>query len=390
MARLFTSGFELNSIVDGVEFTTNNATVQIVTTSPRSGAYHGRVSGSSNGFWRQNVRTSNSTLGTTGYIGVAVCIHSPVNASAQLVRWSTTANGMQSNITLKTDNTLVLLKANGTQVGSASAALNLDQWYYVELKMASNATIGSTTLEGRLDGAVFATGANSNTSVFARALIGLITGTQTSADVYFDDFKVNDDSGSEQNGYPGSGKVLLAVPNGNGETVQWTIGGSSAAATNWQGVTDANDGSSYNSTATLSREDLYAVGSLGLHSYDTINLVQVGARFANISSADATAAFKVEIEKASGGTKAQSAAVIPNSTTWRTNSPSTASDVYALTAYADPDGSPWSSTTLDSMRIGQVLSAANSSAIAVSAVWAYVDYSPGVAPATSSGFLMFM
>jgi hypothetical protein len=42
------------------------------------------------------------------------------------------------------------------------------------------------------------------------------------------------------------------------------------------------------------------------------------------------------------------------------------------------------------MRIGQVLSAANSSAIAVSAVWAYVDYSPGVAPATSSGFLMFM
>jgi hypothetical protein len=390
MARLFTSGFELNSITDGVEFTTNTATVQIVTTNPRSGTYHGRVSGSSNGFWRQNVRTSNSSLGTTGYIGVGICVHSAVNASTQLVRWSTTTNGMQSNITLKSDNTLVLLKANGTQVGSASAALNIDQWYYVELKMTSNATIGSTTLEGRLDGAVFATGANSNTSVFARALIGLITGTQTSADVYFDDWKVNDDSGSDQNGYPGSGKVLLAVPGGNGETVQWSIGGSSAAATNWQGVADANDGTSYNSTSTLGREDLYAVGSLGLHSYDTINLVQVGARFANISSADATASFKVEIEKASGGTKAQSAAIIPNSTAWRTNNPSTAGDAYALTAYADPDGGPWTSATLDSMRIGQTLSAANTAAIGVTAVWAYVDYTPGAAPANNPGFLMFM
>lgn len=383
MSRVFTSGFELNSITDGMEFTTNNATVQIVTTNPRSGTYHGRVSGASNGFWRQNAWTSDQQ--NTGYIGVAICIHAAVNATTQLVRWSTVANALSCNISLTSSNTLVLLKANGTQVGSASAALSLDTWYYIELKSTYNISAAATTIEGRLNGSIFATGANSSTSVYARALIGIITGTQTTADVYFDDWKINDNQGGSETSYPGDGKVILLSPNAAGDNNAWLdTGGGAGSSNNYQLVdekppTDATD---FVNSVTLNAEDFYNVAASGLSAGDTISLVQVGFRFNN-NTADAVTAFRAEIKKASAGTILQSASIIPNSITWRTNS-TAAPDVYALTAYTDPDAAAWTSTTLDSMQIGVKLTAAGTNRVQVSAMWAYVDYIPGAAPSPST------
>ncbi len=380
MARLFTSGFELNSVTDGVEFTTNNATVAIVTTNPRTGTYHGRVSGASNGFWRQNVFTSNQA--TVGYIGVAVCIHAAVNATTQLVRFSNVSNALQCNISMTSSRTLVLLKADGSQIGSASAALTVDTWYYIELK---NDASGAGSLDARIDGVSFASGANSSAGTWGRALIGVITGTQTTADIYFDDFKVNDSSGSAQNSWPGLGKVAIVRPNGAGETTQWTP----SAGANYTTVDEVtpNDATDSNSAVLTAKEDLYTVNSLGLNSYDTINVVQVGARFNNATTADATTAFKLEIEKASGGTKLQSASIIPNSTTWRTNT-TAAPDTYVLTAYTDPDAAAWTSTTLDSMRIGVLTGAIGVFGINVSTMWAYVDYLVGTPPSFNTQAMM--
>jgi len=383
MARLFTSGFELNSTTDGVEFSTNSAPVSIVTTNPRSGTYHGRVTAGA-GFWRQIVFTSNQT--TVGYIGVSVLIHASLNANSQLVRWSTTGNVSVGNITLKTDDTLVLLKSDGTQIGSASSALTHDHWYYVELK--NDASTSPGTLEARIDGVAFASGANSNQGSWARALIGNVTGTQTTNDIYFDDWKVNDSSGSSQTSYPSNGKVIILRPDSSGDANAWlqTAGGA-GSSTNYQLVDELppNDATDFVNSGTLNNEDLYNMSASGTSSADTINVVQVGSRFSN-NTADATTAFKTEVIKTSGGTVSQGSAIIPNLTTWKSFQ-TAATDTYVHTLYADPDGSAWTGGTggtLDSMQAGLKITTANVNRIQVTALWVYVDYTPGT-PATSKG-----
>lgn len=382
MARRWQSGFELNSITDGVEFDTNSATVQIVTTNPRSGTYHGRVSGSSNGFWRVAAFSSNQS--TIGYTGVAVCIHSAVNASTQLVRFSNTSNANVSNVTLTSSNTLVLLKANGVQIGSPSAALSLDTWYYIELKHDGSAT---ATLEARLDGSVFATGTNSATSPWARSLVGVITGTQTTADIYFDDWKINDSSGTSQNSYPGLGFIVYVRPAGTGDSNGFLVanGGTAGAVNNYTRVQEVtpDDGTTYNASGVLNASDLFTVGSSGIPSGSTINVVAVSARAANLVAADNNASYEVQVEATSGGTLAKSSVFItPDSTTYVTNSLNVAPS--SLVLYNDPTGSAWTTTTIGTMQIGYFRDNVNLQSIAVTSIWASIDYTLPVAAPSSA------
>lgn len=389
MALLSIATGGLNSTTDGVEFSTNQTPVSISTTTVRPGSDpHSIRINAGNGFVRQVVFTANQTT-NSGFIGAAVYIASAVNAASQLLRWSGTANGLISNITLNTNNTLVLLKADGTQVGSASAALSTNTWYYVELKTTPSGAVGTTVIEARLNGSVFATGANSTTAGWARALIGTITGTQTTSDIFFTDIKVTDSTGASFNGYPGIGNVLLVRPTGAGESTQWTISGSSPAATNWQSVSEVppDDAVTLVNEATLNNVDLYTVGTTGLSASATINAVAVGGRFNN-NTADATTAFKFEIEKASGGTKSQSASIVPNSVTWSTNQTQTVATItYPLVAYADPDGNAWRATqTLETMRIGMIAGTVGTNKAQVTNIWAYIDYTPGTT--ANSGFFL--
>ena len=59
---------------------------------------------------------------------------------------------------------------------------------------------------------------------------------------------------------------------------------------------------------------------------------------------------------------------------------------YLHTLYNDPDNNPWTPATIASMQIGYLMHVINTRAIAVSTVWALVDYS---LPSNSSGFLAF-
>jgi len=383
-ARLWMSGFELNSATDGVEFTSNSAPVAISTTNVRSGTYAGRITAGA-GFWRQVVATSNQT--TVGYISVCVYVVAAPNATTQFVRWSTTGNVSQGNISMLTNRTLVLLKTDGTQIGSASAAVALNTWTCVEL--ANDASTSPGTLTGRIqqDGAgswtTFATGNNSNQGAWARALIGNVTGAQTTNDMYFDDWKVNDSSGSNQTSFPDNGKIIALRPSAAGDSNGFLtqVGGTAGAANNFTRVNEVtpDDATSYNGSAVLSAEDLFNMDNSGLQTYDTINVVAMGVRMADLVSADATAAFKIELEKTGSGTKSQSGTLIPNSTTWLTNA-ATDPKNYPLVTYTDPDGAAWTSTTLDSMQTGYIQTATNVQTIAVSTAWTYVDYTPGTAP----------
>ena len=89
------------------------------------------------------------------------------------------------------------------------------------------------------------------------------------------------------------------------------------------------------------------------------------------SVADATTTLKLEIEKAAAGTIAQGTGITPNTTTWATKN--------FFVTYKDPNSNAWTKTTLDTMQIGYKLTTGGTNRIDVSNVFAYVDYTPGVA-----------
>lgn len=373
MARIWSSGFELNSTTANVEFdSTSNITIS--SSIVRSGTYAGRATATAaQATLRQILFTT--TQSTIGYIRVYFRIESSGTAAVRSLFFEDTANAIQAGIRLNTDDTLTLIKANGGTLGSNSSALKHNYWYLLELK---NDATGAGAIEARLEGTVFASGANSSQGKWARVSMGGFANNST-FDLYFDDIAVNDSTGSFQNTYPGHGKIIHLKPSAagdaNGFLVQ--IGGTAGSANNFTRVNEVtpDDATSYNGSAVLSAEDLFNADDSGISSLDIVNVVSVGGRFADLVGADATAAFKLEIEKTAVGTKSQSATIIPNSTTWRTNASATPW-LYPITLYQDPDGTAWNQTTLDSMQIGYTQTATNVQTIAVSKVWTLVDYTP--------------
>lgn len=108
-------------------------------------------------------------------------------------------------------------------------------------------------------------------------------------------------------------------------------------------------------------------------------MVQVGWRYRR-SATGTGPSVKLEIMKTSGGTKSQSAGIIPNSTTWKTNQNATPW-TYPLTLYFDPDGAAWTQSTLDTLQAGILNTQTTTPRCDVSDVWALVEYVPAASPA---------
>lgn len=375
MARLYTCGFELQTITAGVEFDSTSGVPVISTTTVRSGAASFRAQG-----------TSISKFATHQYIAAGtatdrffrfylrIATSSSINSAAiALFRDATNGNG--ASIRLNTNNTLQLWDEQAAaQRGSDSAALSTNTWYRVELQY--NRAAG--TSNAYIDGVQFATGnqtANLSMDTIRWGMIDTAT-----CDLFYDDIAVNDSSGSNQTGLPGAGNVIRLTPDSAGDANAWLKTAGGAGDTNNFNLVDEttpNDATDFVQNGILNSEDLYNCTASGIGSSDTVNVVHIGGRFNN-SIADATAAFKFEVMKTTGGTKSQSAAIIPNSTTWKTNAIAVPITT-PITLYADPDGAAWTQTTLDSMQIGVTDTAVNVFKLQVSTIWAYVDYTPFVA-----------
>lgn len=385
MARIYQDGFDLNSTTANLNTWDTWAGSTIGTTNARTGTYGMRVSSLSSGTAQGALKkwlasAANGPFFFRAYIKI-VTPPSATNTVMYFSAASTLGTNPRCSIALKSDGTLILQNPTPAQIGSASAAINDGNWHMLELKTDTNAASGSRTIEGRLDGSVFATSsAQSQSSSFSICVGGnLASEAQTTGEWWFDDIAVNDNSGSFQTSYPGSGKVLTLRPSAagdvNGFLVQ--VGGTIGSANNFTRVNEVtpNDATSYNASAVLNAEDLFNVDDSGIGASDTVNTVLVGFRLADITASDATTAIKAEIIKTSGGTKSQSADVIPNTTSWNTNGPSSPRN-YPLITYQDPDGSNWTQTTLDSMQVGYIIDAVAVRAIGITNIWASVDYTP--------------
>lgn len=81
-----------------------------------------------------------------------------------------------------------------------------------------------------------------------------------SNDWRIDDTYLNDNTGSINNSFLGNVRAKYMALVGDASPIQWTIGGSSPAATNWQSASNPNmNDTSYVYTSTIGHQDLYSI-----------------------------------------------------------------------------------------------------------------------------------
>lgn len=369
-ARIWQGGAELNSVTNGVEVSTNDTATTISTTQVRSGSYAWRYNTSANagGFTKQ---LTSSDQVTVGYARAYLYIATRPNIQVRMMQFNNGANATMAQVYMYTDGTLSLRNSSNTSVGTTTQALATGKWYRLELM--DDATTNPGRIALRIDGVTVLASANNVQGGWQRLRVGPNLPNNT-GDMYMDDVAVNDSTGTDQNSWPGDGKLILLSPNAAGDSNQWSDTSNNAGTTNNYTLVDEippNDVTDFVQTGTLNNTDWYGIASMPV--VNKINVVSVHGRLRN-NTADATTAVKWQLQKASGGTVSTGSAIIPNSTTWFTDGTSATIWSNKLTLYNDPDGLPWTWQQLRSAQIGPKLTAANVNRIQVSAMWVYVDY----------------
>jgi hypothetical protein len=214
MSRLFTCGWETGA---AVESPGNSQTV--VTSPARSGGYSARY----------NTASALSTL-FNGVLGrnyyVRAWIRFPANPSAsQPIIFS--SNGTTQGVTVRanTNGTLSLLR--GTTVLGTTAALAVDTWHLVQLRLKH---VSGVTDDAELfvNGVSIGSGAGTAAvdTVPSITIGRFATGTYT---IYFDDVAINDDQGADENSWPSdNGAVIFLKPVADEQVgVGWQAGAGS-------------------------------------------------------------------------------------------------------------------------------------------------------------------
>src|SRR3990167_6434137 len=136
MARLWSSGFELNSLTDGVEVDNWFGTVSISSTTVRSGTYALRVNPTAS--FGEFIYQFGGTL-TICFLRFYIRIATAPSTQADLVLLSGDAGSGIFKIQLNTDRTLRIYDQwNGSQVGSDSSVLSRSEEHTSELQSQSN------------------------------------------------------------------------------------------------------------------------------------------------------------------------------------------------------------------------------------------------------------
>jgi len=390
MARLRSSGGELNATTADVEFTNVNnsggASLPTIVSSPvRSGTYSIRCNNSGTSGSSYITLQLGSSTGINKYFFLRSYVYiADLPAATQNMITISDGGGVRELIKLTSAGVLQLFDDGGAQVGSNSSALSLNTWYRVEVKCDMTTSSGNVIAEALLDGASFASGTYGASAGVNRIEIGGQLNT-TSYDYYFDDLAINNSTGSFQNSYPGEGKIIHLKPNAAGDNSAWT---NDYLSVDEVTPDDATTLVSSNTLDQIDDHDIESPTSLG--ASDTINVVQVGVRFNGVG-ASANASFVLRIKATASGTVEESSAITPANTTYVTNA-AAAPRNYSLTLYDLPGGSTtvWTKADLDTAQIGYRLSATSTNAAQISTVWLLVDYAAagGGTPSISTMLMM--
>lgn len=377
MARLWSSGFELNSTTSGVEASVFSA-ITVSTTLARSGNY-GIEQASDNATHFVDYQFSSATAKGPFYGRAYYHFIANGSGTTQIMTFDNSATPTTDvvSIEINSNGTLQLRDEDGA-IGSPSAAISTGTWFYLELMIDTTAAAGSHVVTARLNGATFATSSTRNLSVDVNHFyVGSDIDSNTiatSGGYYIDDVAINDATGSFQNSWPGEGEIIHLLPDGAGDAANWT-----GAFTDVDEVTP-DDATTVIESTTLDQveEVTLAATPAALASDDTINCVQVGVRFRADGAAEPS--FVLRIKAASAGTVEESANITPTTTTWSTNAIAVPIN-YALTLYDLPGASTtaWAKADLDTAQIGVRISADATDNIEVSTLWLLVDHKPAAA-----------
>lgn len=178
----------------------------------------------------------------------------------------TSGQQVQWYLDFTSDGSIYFYNGNGSlQAKTKSGVFVADKWFYLEIKWE----VGTSNLfELRINTVPVLSLSTANT-VYG-TLIGGMTDrgfdlfyqyvnniSSNSGSTLMDDFYFLDDTGSVNNDYLGNVRVKYQQIVGE-DSVQWTIGGTSPAATNWQSVLNtALDDTKYVYSSTVGYQDWY-------------------------------------------------------------------------------------------------------------------------------------
>lgn len=381
--RLYTTGFERNSVTANHEITGTSGTAPTISTSTiRSGTYA--------------LRTNPSSAASLAYVDYATADTGTARMTLRAYMRVTTLPSADTQILTFYDGaalgspqaTIHLngsgdLKAyneeDGAQVGSTlSAAISTGTWYRLELAYHfGTAATGDTTIEAMLNGNIFASSTTINHANGARRF-GLGVITSTSADIFFDDVGLNQDAFVGHRQWVGEGKVVLILTDGNGSSTSWAAGTNAfdEAEVDDTPAAGFDDATTYvQATATGNVDDytLASSASVGIDPNDSIRLVEGWSR-----ASSTTAASGNHFVSIYDGTTAE---VGSNNaiavTTWWTNDDSVPrnSSVVVYDDLGTTTYTPITPADIDGYQIRLTTSDVTPNP-KVTAVWALVEYVP--------------
>ena len=395
MARIFSCGFELNSAAAGTEFGLITGSPTVQSTTARSGTYALQITSLSSATAQGAGVNFLSAVGDGPYYIRFYFRYATLPSADNCIFIMNNGTGIavpEVRMELTSTGELILSDEDG-DIGT-SATLSANTWYRLEIEYDRTPAAGSEVVKLYIDGTVSVSGTNRSLSVATRAFYmgaNLLAEAQTTGNWYFDDVAVNDSTGSFQNSLPGEGELIVLRPNAAGSDAGWGIGGSSPAATNWEGVDEVtpDDGVTLNADNVLDEGDFHNISATpaALASDDVINCLQVGVRFAGGSSS-ANAGFSLAIGlTGSAGDLDLGTEITPvASSPFRTNTTDTSIKNYTLTSYDLPGASTtaWTKSDLDTVQVGYAVTTGNTNNAIVSAIWMYVDHKPATGGPSAS------
>lgn len=389
MARLWSSGFELQSLTDGVEwtsrtgFTVNGKTISTSIKHGGNASFRIQQSAGTTDYVAQGIPS-----GSQFYFRIYFYVASLPSANDNFLEFAESTTPIEVvGLQLNTDGKIAFRDNITASViaTTASAVIATGQWYRIEGFININAGTNLWHVTLKVDGSIVIDTdytSPAGTGTVDEFIIGSLHVGTLNCDYYFDDTAINDTSGSNQNSYPGEGSIVHALPSADGDNHAWLKqGGGAGDANNYQSIDEVtpDDATTYlkrTSGQPIDDYNLQNGSDIGIGASDTITLVQVGARVgASSNTTNSARELTYRIKKTSGGTVATQANNLCNATAFVTHTV-TIPRVYQLTRYTDPDGGAWTPTTIDSMQIGIQPDTSSTTEVRVSAIWALIEYVP--------------
>jgi len=198
------------------------------------------------------------------------CYALPVSGYAPICSYWDGAAASDTTLYLDAAGQLSVWYSNrGTQSGSSSvpALIHPGTWSHIIFDLTWGTSGAGFNVYVNSQLVLTASSVQTSPNNSNMGMVGLWGGTPNNsgqAFQFFDDFYVNDFTGSYNNGSDGDIEALPFFPNAAGQFTQMTIGGTSPAATNFGSVnqTSPDDDVTYVLAATNGLLDTYKVGPL--------------------------------------------------------------------------------------------------------------------------------